>query len=168
MKAKWIFNKIHEKGSFRIMSSTKKNDEAVSPVIGIILMVAITVILAAIIASYVFESAPNVEKAKIVATTVQRASDGDINIIYQGGQDDNSLLYLMITAPDSSKYISTDATEGYTLCPSGDCSSIPYKKPIIGKTMKLPRSTIQPGRNHILITGTFGDQTSRLILDIFV
>ena len=36
------------------MAFTKKNEEAVSPVIGVILMVAITVILAAVIAAFVF------------------------------------------------------------------------------------------------------------------
>ncbi|MCX6684008.1 MAG: type IV pilin N-terminal domain-containing protein, partial [Methanoregula sp.] len=35
------------------MAFTRKNDEAVSPVIGVILMVAITVILAAVIAAFV-------------------------------------------------------------------------------------------------------------------
>ena len=46
-----------------------KNDEAVSPVIGVILMVAITVILAAVIAAYVFGMSGNVQKTKVVAAT---------------------------------------------------------------------------------------------------
>ena len=36
----------------------KNNEEAVSPVIGVILMVAITVILAAVIAAFVFGMSP--------------------------------------------------------------------------------------------------------------
>jgi flagellin-like protein len=36
----------------------RKNEEAVSPVIGVILMVAITVILAAVIAAFVFGMGP--------------------------------------------------------------------------------------------------------------
>ncbi|MEM2991626.1 MAG: type IV pilin N-terminal domain-containing protein, partial [Halobacteria archaeon] len=36
----------------------KKSEEAVSPVIGVILMVAITVILAAVIAAFVFGMGP--------------------------------------------------------------------------------------------------------------
>ena len=39
-----------------------KNEEAVSPVIGVILMVAITVILAAVIAAFVFGMAGNIQK----------------------------------------------------------------------------------------------------------
>ena len=48
-----------------------KNDEAVSPVIGVILMVAVTVILAAVIATYVFGMSGNVQKTKVVAATAQ-------------------------------------------------------------------------------------------------
>ena len=51
---------------------TRKNDEAVSPVIGVILMVAITVILAAVIAAFVFGMSGNISKTKIVAVTVQQ------------------------------------------------------------------------------------------------
>ena len=41
-----------------------KNDEAVSPVIGVILMVAITVILAAVIAAFVFGMAGNIRRPR--------------------------------------------------------------------------------------------------------
>ncbi len=51
---------------------TRKNDEAVSPVIGVILMVAITVILAAVIAAFVFGMSGNISKTKVVAVTAQQ------------------------------------------------------------------------------------------------
>ncbi len=54
------------------MVVTRKNDEAVSPVIGVILMVAITVILAAVIAAFVFGMSGNISKTKTVAVTVQK------------------------------------------------------------------------------------------------
>ncbi|MEM2933793.1 MAG: type IV pilin N-terminal domain-containing protein [Methanocellales archaeon] len=52
----------------------KKSEEAVSPVIGVILMVAITVILAAVIAAFVFgmgppKSAPDIHWSNIEANT---------------------------------------------------------------------------------------------------
>ncbi len=50
----------------------KMNEEAVSPVIGVILMVAITVILAAVIASFVFGMGPS-ESAPVAQLS---ASDG--------------------------------------------------------------------------------------------
>ncbi len=54
------------------MVFTRKNEEAVSPVIGVILMVAITVILAAVIAAFVFGMAGNIQKTKVVAATIAR------------------------------------------------------------------------------------------------
>ena len=44
-----------------------KNEQAVSPVIGVILMVAITVILAAVIAAFVFGMSGTINNSKIVA-----------------------------------------------------------------------------------------------------
>ena len=54
------------------MVYTRKNDEAVSPVIGVILMVAITVILAAVIAAFVFGMSGNISKTKTVAITLRK------------------------------------------------------------------------------------------------
>ena len=73
-----------------------KNDEAVSPVIGVILMVAITVILAAVIAAFVFGMAGNVQKTKVISTTVQRTSDG-VMVKFMGGADQASLTYGLVT-----------------------------------------------------------------------
>ncbi|MGB8216789.1 MAG: type IV pilin N-terminal domain-containing protein [Candidatus Methanoperedens sp.] len=65
-----------------------KNDEAVSPVIGVILMVAITVILAAVIAAFVFgmgtpTKAPQVQ-LKFTATYVN-SSNSSLKISHDGG-----------------------------------------------------------------------------------
>jgi flagellin-like protein len=49
----------------------KPREDAVSPVIGVILMVAITVILAAVIAAFVFGMASGVSKTKAVAATAR-------------------------------------------------------------------------------------------------
>ncbi len=73
------------------MVSTKRNEEAVSPVIGVILMVAVTVILAAIIAAFVFGMAGNVKSTKVVAFTAERTGTTTIGITFQGGQDATSI-----------------------------------------------------------------------------
>ena len=76
------------------MVYTRKNDEAVSPVIGVILMVAITVILAAVIAAFVFGMSGNITKTKsrcgnCSASQIQIA----ITVTYNGGQDGGSFTY---------------------------------------------------------------------------
>ncbi len=65
------------------MVVTRKNDEAVSPVIGVILMVAITVILAAVIAAFVFGMSGNITKTKVVAATVTATNATNVNVTYQ-------------------------------------------------------------------------------------
>ena len=77
-------------GVFEIMY-TRNNEEAVSPVIGVILMVAITVILAAVIAAFVFGMAGNIQKTKVVAATEQRVNASYVTVTYQGGQDAGTL-----------------------------------------------------------------------------
>ncbi len=65
----------------------RKDEEAVSPVIGVILMVAITVILAAVIAAFVFgmgtpTAAP---QASIVISSTSATTD-TINLTHRGGE----------------------------------------------------------------------------------
>ena len=65
-------------------------------------MVVITVILATVIAMYLFGLPANVTRNKVVAATAHMDKTGDILINYQGGQDDDSLSLLNITALDGS------------------------------------------------------------------
>ena len=65
-----------------------KNDEGVSAVIGVILMVAITVILAAVIAAFVFQLSSNVPKNKQVGVQVKRTTTpGVVAVTTMSGQD---------------------------------------------------------------------------------
>ena len=139
-----------------------KSEEAVSPVIGTILIVAVTVILAAIIASFVFGSAANIQKTKIVSTTVQLDPDGStITIMYQGGQDDGSLTSLIITAPDGSlRYTGGDGSVLVNVPPT------PPVKPIIGAPLKLVGSWPSPA--HVLVVGAFGDGADQVIADTYL
>jgi flagellin-like protein len=66
----------------------EKNEEAVSPVIGVILMVAITVILAAVIAAFVFNLGGSQEKAPTASIVAANAPDTpgvDMKIQHKGG-----------------------------------------------------------------------------------
>jgi flagellin-like protein len=140
-----------------------KNDEAVSPVIGTVLMVAVTVILAAVIASFVFGSTGNIPKTKIVATTVQLETSGSIVIVYQGGQDSDSLMTINITSPNGTIWHPIDAVG--TLANSGST----YAKPNIGAVMKLhPAADWPSGQKHVVVVGAFGDGPSQVITDTFV
>jgi flagellin-like protein len=60
-----------------------KNDEGVSAVIGVILMVAITVILAAVIAAFVFGMVGNVNQKKTPTITLKRIDATDVQATVQ-------------------------------------------------------------------------------------
>lgn len=77
------------------MKSVAKKDDAVSPVIGTILLVAITVVLVAIVAAVVMGMVGGVGDSKTVGVTAQpfvNASDNGITVTITGGKDANMLV----------------------------------------------------------------------------
>ena len=135
-----------------------KNDEAVSPVIGVILMVAITVILAAVIAAFVFGMAGNISKTKVVAATVQQPAGDTIVVTYQGGQDAPTLHNLTVsindamTGPDTVGSLNEDTTDNSILG--------------VGASGTFTGSF--GGRDHVVVMGHFTDGSTQVIVDNFV
>ncbi|WFN35307.1 type IV pilin N-terminal domain-containing protein [Methanogenium sp. S4BF] len=125
------------------------NEEAVSPVIGVILMVAITVILAAVIAVFVFGMASDVQTTKTVAATAKQ-SGTDIIVTYQGGPDASKVTFINATVYSSSgvEINNSSSTEypevGYTTTFIGDGSA---------------------AQERVLITADFDDGTTQVLLD---
>jgi flagellin-like protein len=122
-----------------------KRDDAVSPVIGVILMVAITVILAAVIAAFVFGMAGNVQKTKNVAFTVERSSSVTTQIIVtcQGGKDIGDV---------SSVAVQIDGKDGR----AGPTKVGSY-------TYNGPASN--SSKSKVVITATFKDGSKQVIVD---
>ena len=143
-----------------------KNEEAVSPVIGVILMVAITVILAAVIGSYVFGAPQNVTKTYIVAATAEVSPSGAIHILYQGGQEGDKLTSLSVVAPNGTTWYVSSADGAL----SPDSATL--VKPDVGAVMKLyptsPSDWPAPGQMHVIVAGKFTDGAGQVILDTFV
>lgn len=70
------------------MEPLRKNTDAVSPVIGVILMVAITVILAAVISVFVFGLGDDSQTTPVAAIVVMNNPDTpepDVKIVHKGG-----------------------------------------------------------------------------------
>jgi len=87
----------------------RKNEEAVSPVIGVILMVVITVIIAAILAVFAFGIGVPA-KAPTANIKVTADSAGLITLEHQGGDPLVwTELQYVVTAADGSKESFTDA-----------------------------------------------------------
>ena len=131
-----------------------KNDDAVSPVIGVILMVAITVILAAVIAAFVFGMAGNISKTKIVEVTAQRTNSTAVFATYEGGQDAGSLGCINWTVNGAS--ITTGA---------GASSGLMGTNPPTSALSVGTSSTIMPvpAGAQVIAIGTFLDGTTQVI-----
>ncbi|MDI6877699.1 MAG: type IV pilin N-terminal domain-containing protein [Methanomicrobiales archaeon] len=144
-----------------------KDEEAVSPVIGVILMVAITVILAAVIAAFVFGMTGNVQTTKTVSATATQ-QETDILITYQGGPDDDQVMSLYVNAPDNVRYnYSASATVTHLTTDAIPDPATANEKPTVGAQIKLLGNGTS-GRDHVVVVANFGDDTSQVVLDTYV
>jgi flagellin-like protein len=145
------------------MAFTKKNEEAVSPVIGVILMVAITVILAAVIAAFVFGMAGNIQKTKVVATTIARPNSSGVIVTYQGGQDAGSLQGLAFTV-NGANLTTTTGSQGSTGGWAWNGNS--QINTASGNTLPIGSSVFfkAPTSSQVVILGVFNDGTTQVLL----
>ena len=143
------------------MMNFKQNEDAVSPVIGVILMVAITVILAAVIAAFVFGMSGNIQSTKNVAATATQQGT-TIIVTYQGGADAQNVKHLMFSIKDDVKGYSSDAA-GSIAASTGLASS----KVNVGTSWKFPTEGT-PNKDHVVVTAHFMDGSDQVILDTFV
>ncbi|MCK4938295.1 MAG: type IV pilin N-terminal domain-containing protein [Gammaproteobacteria bacterium] len=140
-----------------------RDEDAVSPVIGVILMVAITVILAAIIAPFVFSMGSSLSRHYIVACTVSQISSEKIDITYVGGPDADALGYLSVTVTPGDPGNTTDITR--TLGSLTDSTD----NPSVGATIAVPGDTGQFAQmDHVVIVATFLDGTKQVILEKYL
>ena len=138
---------------------TRKNDEAGSPVIGVILMVAITVILAAVIATYAFGMSESIQHIRVVATSVVQ-SGPDIVVTYQGGAAHPDLSSLTIVAPDGTSF--------NTVSPGGAISSTGTPvTPDVGSVMVLSHAATA-NNDHVTVIGHFSDGSDQVISSVYV
>lgn len=121
-----------------------KDEEAVSPVIGVILMVAITVILAAVIAVFVFGLAGDLESGaqKDVQVTTGTNADGEVEFTIFSGSDVNKLQYLL-------------AQQGTT--------SVSLKNTSVITVGSKINSNLSKASGEIVLTGAFNDGTKQVL-----
>jgi len=137
-----------------------ENENAVSPVIGVILMVAITVILAAVIAAFVFGMSGQINKTKIVAVTIQQPDATHISLLYQGGQDAQSFESGTMTVNNDK---TTDPAVTYD---NGDGTNNATFGNRVGASV-IATGTFT-GKNHVIVVGHFTDGTEQVLTDTYV
>ncbi|MDY6964880.1 MAG: type IV pilin N-terminal domain-containing protein [Halobacteriota archaeon] len=125
------------------------DEEAVSPVIGVILMVAITVILAAVIGAFVFGMGSSINRQYTVSATANQVGN-QITAVYTGGQDADQVTALTANMNGTA---SVDYGTGF----------------VTGTVGAEARFTGTDGRNdHVIVTATFIDGSQQVILDVYV
>lgn len=98
---------------FQKFKAVLNDDRAVSPVIGVILMVAITVILAAVIGTFVLGLGDSLQQAPQAQLDVSSEGSGDITISHDGG-DALAESDITINVENSAGTSVTTAFTGYT------------------------------------------------------
>jgi archaeal type IV pilus assembly protein PilA len=128
-----------------------EKESAVSEVIGVILVVALTVIMASIIGAYMFGMMDNTGlEPRILAISANQPSPSYVEVRYMGGPDYRSLENLTITWP------------------SGARQFVPLPK--IGDTYRamnygVPYNATPGGYDHIIVTGYFSLDAKQVVLD---
>ena len=144
-----------------------KDEEAVSPVIGVILMVAITVILAAVIAAFVFGMGGSLKKQYTVAATVSQTGTNTIDFTYQGGPDASSLYGIQIVVNNTFFDLDGVPVTGdpeYVFGNENATSAV-----AVGSTKTLTSADdVTAARDHVVVMGYFADGSKQVIVDTYV
>jgi archaeal type IV pilus assembly protein PilA len=111
---------------------------ALAEVLGVILVVALTVIMAAIIGAYAFGMGQGMPITRTVVLTVDSLPDGSHILTYQGGPDHSHLQSFTVN----------DGTEW------------PWSGPKIGDS-----KSVAAGSRHIVVTGHFQNNIDQVVLD---
>jgi len=130
----------------KIARNRRKMDEkGVSPVIGVILMVAATIVIAAVVMGMLGGFGPP-KKTYMVTASASENATGYICVIYNGGPDAQFVMDLNCTisnATGSTIFHLTNET-GSTKCIQG---------------------TQGPNNDHIVVAAKFKDGSTQVILD---
>ena len=141
----------------KIVRNRRKMDEkGVSPVIGVILMVAATIVIAAVVLGMLGGFAPP-KKTYAVSASASRINSSAISITYLGGPDQASV--------DTSKH-------SYAIISNASGEQAYIKElflPTVGNsTVITGLNSTYAGREHVVVNVTFVDGTTQVILDTYV
>lgn len=132
------------------------NDSAISEVIGVILVVALTVIMAAIIASYAFGLMQGVPMSRMVLLTADQPDPTvpSMYVTYRGGPDHAMLNAITIQWPDGiTKQTITSPKVG----------DIYYATNGAG-----PKNVTPGHEDHIVVVGHFQNNFDQVILETWI
>jgi len=135
----------------KIVRNRRKMDEkGVSPVIGVILMVAATIVIAAVVLGMLGGFGPP-KKTYVVAVSASRTTGGNITVTFEGGPDAS----LVTSLGGEITNVSTRAKEYFTLNTG------------VGSTF-VSTNTYKTNDAHVVVNATFSDGTKQVVLNTYV
>jgi FlaG/FlaF family flagellin (archaellin) len=135
-------------------------------------MVAITVILAAVIAAFVFGMSGNITKTKIVSVTGTRSNSGSVSLTYAGGQDAPSLNLIQwqvqgVQAVGTAGMVNTTGAMygGLTAFNTPATQPSPAVALPVGSSAIITAAT---ANSHVVGVGYFNDGATQVIFDSYL
>ena len=134
----------------RSFKDQRRRKKGVSPVIGVILMVAATIVIAAVVLAMLGGFTAPSRSYVVMATAASNATGTGISVTYQGGPDSDLVdkVYAM------GKNLTSGADQAVALTSVGD--SVIFK------------GTKGAANDHIVVNATFADQSTQVILDTWI
>ena len=142
----------------QIRSSRSRSKRGVSPVIGVILMVAATIVIAGVVMAMLGGFSPT-QSLKAVTATAKHINDTAIQITFTGGPDADLVKALNATI-DGESVSTTDLGADFI-------------NGTVGATAIIDATggyTIDAGPNNdaVTVTATFKDGSTQVILDVLI
>ena len=138
------------------LGNAAMDDKAVSPVIATILMVAITVIMAAIIGAFVFGMGGDLDTPHIVGATATQTNATAVTVTFVGGPDANSVTHMNVTVSGTPT-----STTGPMNPADGNGGILP-----VGATLMCTGASAD--NDHVVVVAYFDDGSSQVVLDTHV
>jgi len=135
----------NENKASKIRVGKDRRKKGVSPVIGVILMVAATIVIAAVVLAMLGGFTAPTRQYVVTATATSNATGTGIAVTYQGG-------------PDANLVSNVRATDGTT---NVDLSNV------VGNSTVFA-GTAGAGNDHIVVNASFSDNSNQVILDTWI
>ena len=137
-----------------MFENSKQNNKAVSPVIGVILMVAITVILAAIIGVVVLDFGGDISESPPSSTFSMSVSDNTATITHEGGETvDGDSISILIDG-DEAPSEDVEGLEDGSSISSGNNFTVDVEDDDEGKELRIVWETSDGERSVTLFQQT--------------
>jgi hypothetical protein len=143
----------------------KKTDDAVSPIIALILMVVAIGIIALIIIIYTYGLAVDVRAPKIISASVVQPTTNQIVVTYTGGRDAAKFIGANISIKSGPPSTATGWTWTH-----GEANGSGLLDSTVG-SLTIATSTpgtTWTGKDHVVVVGWFSDGMKQVIVDAYV